>query len=196
MMQRRIRKFTAEAFRMGVSDEACSEYFQNRIVFPVLDDTGRVMGFRGKSFTDPASPCLPWPKGAGLTDYPLGLVPENIKRIRTFRFVVIVEGEFDMLSAYQAGLPAVAIMTSRLRPFQVQRLAQFTGNAVVWADPDTPGFKGGLESENRLRDFGFATRLFYVPGMDPNDVLVQHGEEAIKSLVVDAIRPDEVELPE
>ena len=119
--------------------------FRGRVIFPLHDHRGNVIGFAGR--------ILPWEKNKDMAKYinspetPVYhksniLYGLNIVKadIRKKGFAVIVEGELDMISSWQAGVKnTVAIKGSALTQEQVKLLGRFTQKIVLALDADVAG---------------------------------------------------------
>lgn len=181
------------------SEERQTTYdaFRNRVIFPICDRQGRVIGFGGRVLDDSA------PKYLNTSETPLfhkshvvyGLDLAH-RVIREREQVVIVEGYMDVIAAHQYGYAnVVACMGTALTTEQLQQLQRFTNNFVLALDADaagqqatirglnqarqalvrvskpvvTPG--GKVQLENRLGANLFITTL--PEGRDPDDVIRQ-----------------------
>jgi DNA primase len=117
--------------------------FRDRLMFPLLDHRGNVTGFDGRILDPNAKEAkyvntpetLIYHKSELL--YPLQLTKEAIKKENT---AVVVEGELDAISSYQAGIQnVVAIRGSVLTEPQARLLKRFAENLVLSLDADVAG---------------------------------------------------------
>ena len=127
----------------GVRDQ-----FNRRLMFPILDSSGRVAGFGGRALGDDGPKYLNTPRtpvfDKGGILYGLSLARESIG---TEGRAVIVEGYMDVIAAHQHGFTnVVASMGTALTEQQVGLLRGATSNYVLALDPDTAGREATLRS--------------------------------------------------
>ena len=129
-------------------DGGMRDFFWGRLMFPIQDRRGRVIGFGGRSLdgSEPkyintaASPVFD--KRANLYGLHLAIQP-----IRDSNTAVVVEGYMDVIAAHQAGFPnVVASMGTALTERQVGMLRAAAGRFVLALDPDVAGQEATLRS--------------------------------------------------
>ena len=129
-------------------DGSVRDFFWGRLMFPIQDRRGRVIGFGGRSLdgSEPkyintaASPVFD--KRANLYGLHLAIQP-----IRDSNTAVVVEGYMDVIAAHQAGFPnVVASMGTALTERQVGMLRAAAGRFVLALDPDVAGQEATLRS--------------------------------------------------
>lgn len=148
--------------------------FRGRLMFPLRNYRGETIAFAGRLLDPEAkeakyinSPETPlYTKGATL--YGLEVTKEAIRREGS---AVVVEGEFDTISSYQAGVAnVVAIKGSALTEPQVELLKRFTERIVLALDQDAAGdaaMRRGIEIADRA---GLDIRVVAIPqGKDPDE---------------------------
>jgi DNA primase len=164
--------------------------FRSRVVFPILDPGGRVVGFSGrliaesdapKYLNSPESPVFK--KGALL--FGLALSKNSIRQAQE---AVVVEGNFDLLSLYDRGLThAVAPLGTSLTPEQALLLKRYASRAVLLYDSDEAGLKAAFRSGDELLARGFAVRVAFLPaGADPDTFVRREGATALRALLRDS----------
>ncbi len=171
--------------RGGVYDR-----FRNRIIFPVWDLRGRVVGFGGRVLDDSLPKYLNSPetpvfqKGKYL--YGLHLAKQAIREEGR---AVIVEGYLDTIAAHQYGARnVVAALGTSLTRDQGRLLMRYSMDILVAFDADPAGIKATIRSLDILQDLGCRVGVVSVPdGQDPDDFLRQEGVEAWRRLVAGAI---------
>ena len=168
------------------SKELVPAHFANRIVFPVWDQSENVLGFKGRTYRagDKHRPkMVVYPTGSKVGAVPYGL-RQAAEYMEEMGFCVIAEGELDVISLMQAGIPAVGAMTSSLSSKQAGLVRQYTGNFLVWADSDKAGFAGATKTAKLLQSTAAEVYVFYCPRRDANAVLQDGGEEELRSTIV------------
>jgi len=169
--------------------------FRDRLMFPIRNAAGRLVGFGGRTLSDDKAKYINtsetprFRKGQLL--YGLDLAKRSLRESRR---AVLVEGFFDVLGATAAGIEeAVASMGTALTREQTRLLARFSDEVVVAYDGDKAGeaaFRRGLGL--LLADGLAVLRPELGEGHDPDSVRLQHGPEALVEMVAGA--PDAVTL--
>lgn len=164
--------------------------FRNRVIFPVFDYRGKVIGFGGrvldsslpKYLNSPETPIFK--KGSNL--YGLNFA---IKNSNGSRVMVIVEGYMDCISLHQCGITnVVASLGTALTTHQAKLLKRYADRIVISYDADAAGVKATLRGLDILKDEGFDVRVLTVPeGKDPDEYIKNHGREAFLKLIDDAL---------
>lgn len=164
--------------------------FRNRIIFPVFDVNGRVIGFGGRVLDDSKPKYLNSPetpifhKGTNL--YGLNLAVKHT----TNRTIIMVEGYMDVISLSQGGVyNVVATLGTALTEAQCRLLKRYVDTVVVSFDADIAGQKATSRSIDMLQNVGFDIKILQIPqGKDPDEYMRAHGKEEFIKLV-DAALP-------
>ncbi len=193
-----------EAAGLVIKGEGGKRYdrFRDRIMFPIHDARGRVVGFGGrvldrgepKYLNSPETPVFS--KGREL----YGLFQAR-DAIRDAGRVVVVEGYMDVVALAQHGVGyAVATLGTSTTPVHVQKLFRLTDNVVFCFDGDNAGRKAAWRAlENALpalADGKNAQFLFLPEGEDPDDFVRQRGKAAFESALAGAVPLTDVLLRE
>jgi len=168
--------------------------FRNRVMFPILDSRGHVIGFGGrvigagepKYLNSPETPLFE--KGREL----YGLYQAR-RAIRDANRVIVVEGYMDVVALAQMGVEnAVATLGTATTPIHVGKLIKLADNVVFCFDGDAAGRKAAwraLEvSLPVLADGKLVSFLFLPPEDDPDTFVRREGREAFAA-AVEAARP-------
>ncbi|HEX3632748.1 MAG TPA: DNA primase [Casimicrobiaceae bacterium] len=163
--------------------------FRDRIMFPIHDGGGRVIGFGGrildkgepKYLNSPETPLFS--KGREL----YGLFQAR-QAIRAAGRVIVVEGYMDVVALAQHGVEyAVATLGTATTPVHVQKLFRLTDTVVFCFDGDAAGRRAAwraLENALALLADGKNARFLFLPdGEDPDDYIRQRGKESFEALV-------------
>jgi len=155
--------------------------FKSRLIFPIFDQMGRVIGFGGRALQAEQVPkYLNSPETAiyskGKVLYGLSHAKKSIKESDK---VVIVEGYFDLISLYQSGIEnVVASSGTALTPDQVGLIKRFTKNIVSCFDTDS----AGIEATRRAYEVAISDdvdmKTLSMPNefKDPADFMLAKGE--------------------
>lgn len=120
------------------------DFFRNRVMFPLYDHRGNIVGFSGRAFEEPFSggkyintrETLAYHKGEMF--FGLNTAKEEIKREDK---AIIVEGELDAMSCFSIGVKnIVAVKGTALTDNQVNLISRFTKNILLCFDKDDAGF--------------------------------------------------------
>ncbi|MFO1306115.1 MAG: DNA primase [Burkholderiales bacterium] len=176
--------------------------FRDRVMFPIHDTRGRVIGFGGrvmgsgepKYLNSPETPVFS--KGREL--YGLFLARNAI---RDAGKVVVVEGYMDVVALAQHGIEyAVATLGTATTPVHAQKLFRLTDSVVFCFDGDAAGRKAAWRAlENTLpemRDGKSAVFLFLPDGEDPDDYVRRRGKAAFEQALTQAVSLSEFLLSE
>jgi len=166
--------------------------FRHRIMFPIHDGSGRVVGFGGRVLDDGEPKYLNSPetplfaKGREL----YGLFQAR-PAIRAAGKVVVVEGYMDVVALAQHGIEyAVATLGTATTPAHAQRLFRMTDSVVFCFDGDDAGRRAAWRAlENALPeliDGKLARFLFLADGEDPDDTVRRRGKAVVESLIESA----------
>jgi DNA primase len=184
-----------ETAGLVVAGDAGKRYdrFRDRIMFPIHDASGRVVGFGGrvvdkgepKYLNSPETPLFS--KGREL----YGLFQAR-QAIRAAGKVVVVEGYMDVVALAQHGVEyAVATLGTATTAAHVQKLFRLTDTVVFCFDGDEAGRRAAWRAlENALAwlaDGKNARFLFLPDGADPDDYIRRRGSAAFEGLVGEAV---------
>lgn len=164
--------------------------FRNRLMFPVNDSRGRVIAFSGRALdnSEPKylnSPDTPiYRKGDSI--FGLSTTKDEIKKEK---FAVLVEGNIDLLSAYQAGVKNVtAPLGTALTLNQCKLLARATDTVVVAFDADLAGDVATEKAAEVLRGQNFRIKVAELAGAkDPDELIQKEGANAFQKAVQNAL---------
>jgi len=160
--------------------------FRNRIMFPVWNIQGKVVGFGGRVLDDSLPKYLNSPEtplfNKGHLLYGINKALESIRRLDQ---VIIVEGYMDVISCHQAGIEnVVASLGTAFTPEQGKLLLRYTRQVVFAYDADTAGVNAAMRGWQVLDDIGCRVRVVSIPeGKDPDDYIRNHGPEQFLLLV-------------
>ncbi|MDQ0150108.1 DNA primase [Eubacterium multiforme] len=160
--------------------------FRNRVMFPVFNIKGDVIGFGGRVLDDSKPKYLNSPetlvfqKGTNL--YGLNFA---IKNKMEERYFVIVEGYMDLISLHQYGITnVVASLGTALTVNQARLLKRYADKVIISYDADVAGQTATLRGLEILKEAGFDVRVLQIPqGKDPDEFVRSNGREAFLKLI-------------
>jgi len=193
-----------DAAGLVINGEGGKRYdrFRDRVMFPIHDSRGRVIGFGGRVMGDGEPKYLNSPEtpvfSKGRELYGLYLARNAI---RDAGRVVVVEGYMDVVALAQHGVEyAVATLGTATTPTHVQKLFRLTDTVVFCFDGDNAGRKAAWRAlENTLpvlADGKNAVFLFLPDGEDPDDYVRKRGRAAFEKAQESAVPLSEFLLAE
>jgi len=167
--------------------------FRGRVIFPLFDHRGNAIGLAGrilpskekrdlaKYINSPETPV--YHKGRVL--YGLNLTRSEIKHKRS---VVVVEGELDMISSWQAGVKnVVAIKGSALTEDQVGLLSRFTKNLILAPDSDLAGDAAARRGITIAQRKGLEVKVARLGNYKDPDEMVRKNAAAYKKALKSSV---------
>jgi len=156
------------------------DLFRNRIIFPIQQYNGEIVGFGGRVLDDGVPKYLNSPETEVYSKrnnlYGLYQARETIRRENE---VLLVEGYLDCIKLYQNGIQkAVASLGTSLTTEQAVLLRRYAEKAVVLYDGDEAGQREAVRAIDILREQDFAVDVITLPGgSDPDEYLDSYGKE-------------------
>ncbi|MFH1878577.1 MAG: DNA primase [Candidatus Omnitrophota bacterium] len=154
--------------------------FRNRIIFPIFNERGHIIGFGGrvldkslpKYINSPETPAY----SKSDTLYALNFAKTAI---REKKYAVIVEGYMDVVMAFQHGITNIVAASGTALTFsQVNKLKKYTDTAVIIFDSDAAGETASLRGLDVLIESGMGVKLSTLPdGHDPDSYVRKYGKE-------------------
>ena len=173
-----------KAWLGGKKDGRKYDMFRNRVIFPILNPQGRVLGFGGRIMGDGN------PKYLNTSDTPVfnkrnGLYALNFaKKEHGLKRLILVEGYMDTVALLKYGIPgAVATLGTALTEEQARLMKRYVQEVWVSYDGDSAGQKAALRALDILDGAGLNARVIAYPGkMDPDEFLKAKGKDAWNDL--------------
>ena len=164
--------------------------FQDRIMFPLSDDTGRVIAFSGRLWRDPTEGAKPQGKyknsrGTLLFNksYELYHLDKAKQVAKKKHELYLMEGFMDVIAAYRAGIEnAVASMGTALTQEHVAHLSKFTKKVILAYDGDKAGRLATAKALEVLEKQD--VEVVQIPDqMDPDEYLNKNSPQALADLL-------------
>ena len=163
--------------------------FRGRVMIPIEDVDGHVIAFGGRVMGTDEPKYMNSPESVvytkGKTLYGLARTREAI---REKGFALLVEGYFDLIALWNAGIPNVAaILGTALTRAQVDLIRRYTARVAAVFDPDEAGRKALARSLELFLAGNIHARAVILPdGQDPDDFIRIHGREKMDEVVAKA----------
>src|SRR5699024_2377775 len=161
--------------------------FWNRVIFPIMDVTNRVIGFGGQGMGDGKHKYLNAPE-TKIFDKSRNLYGLNAARSSRRKNLIICEGYMDVISMHQAGFTnAVASLGTALTSLQASLLKRYTDEVLIIYDSDEAGVRAALRAIPLLKGVGLNTRVVNLrPYKDPDEFIKAEGAEAFEQRLAEA----------
>jgi DNA primase len=137
---------------------ATSGHFANRIIVPIRDEDGRLVGLSGRLATDNKFELRRKHKYLHTANFSSGAVLYGLNHAKTFierdGIMVLSEGFFDVMSSFQKGICNIcATMGATILPEQINLVIKHTSTVYLAYDGDIAGRKGAWKIYKRLKDY-------------------------------------------
>ena len=176
--------------RIGLSSDD-HDIYNDRIMFPLYDVFGQVVGFSGRIYKDVdqnkylnTKETDIFKKGEMLYHYHIAREECRLKKS-----VIVMEGFMDVIRASIVGVKnTVALMGTALTNNQFNLIKRLSNNIILCLDGDDPGVKAMLSIGDHLLDQGVEVRVVVLPDNDdPDSFILKNGKERFLGLIENAI---------
>lgn len=176
--------------RIGLSSDD-HDIYNDRIMFPLYDVFGQVVGFSGRIYKDVdqnkylnTKETDIFKKGEMLYHYHIAREECRLKKS-----VIVMEGFMDVIRASIVGVKnTVALMGTALTNNQFNLIKRLSNNIILCLDGDDPGVKAMLSIGEHLLDQGVEVRVVVLPDNDdPDSFILKNGKERFLGLIENAI---------
>jgi DNA primase len=201
------RKFSdSEIEQAGLikrNEKSFYDRFRGRIMFPIRDSAGRVVGFTGRILPEADPPAPGGRAGDGQAKYlnsPETAVFNKSRilygfdmaklAIKKFDYSVIVEGQMDIIMCHQAGFQnVVATSGTALTPEHLTLLRRISNRVIMAFDADRAGFAAATKAWQLALSLGMEVKIAeFKDGKDPADVILsENGKEKFKEALKDSM---------
>ena len=170
------------------SDGRCYDRFRERVMFPIHNISGRIVGFGGRTMRTDKSV-------AKYQNSPESLIYNKSRELYGLFFAkraigqhdmaIMVEGYTDVISMHQAGVEnVVASSGTSLTIEQIRLIRRFTNNLTIIYDSDPAGIKASLRGIDLVLAEGMNVRVVLLPeGDDPDSFARSHSAQQVESYI-------------
>ena len=169
------------------SGKGVHDVFRNRLMFPVIDIRGNVIGFSGRILDDGE------PKYLNTRDTPVfsksrNLFGLNLAKKSKNGYILLAEGNIDVVSLHQAGFDsAVASLGTSLTPEQARLISRYAQEVVIAYDNDGAGQKAAQRAIGILEPLDLKVKVLQMTGAkDPDEFIQVRGPDAFRNLIEDS----------
>ncbi len=209
-----IKAMTAQGFAKGELLEAglvvagknggIYDKFRNRLMLPVIDATGEILGFTSRVMDNSTPKYLNTPETAIFKKRSI-LYGIQWAKLTKRSFFLLVEGNLDVITLHQAGIDnAVATMGTALTADHARLIGKYTKELVLCYDNDAAGVEATQRAMTVLKDTGFRVRVLQLPRrktpegelvkQDPDDFIKFQGAAAFERLLAGSADQSEYRL--
>ncbi len=175
--------FDAGLVRKGKSG-GFYDTFRSRLMFPVIDVRGNVIGFSGRILGDGEPKYMNSPETL-VFNKSRNLFALNLAKKSKSGYIILSEGNIDVVSLHQAGFDsAVASLGTSLTPEQARLISRYTGEVIIAYDNDGAGIKAAQRAIGILEKLDLKVRVLRLSGAkDPDEFIKLKGPEAFRNLL-------------
>ncbi|MBN2503753.1 MAG: DNA primase [Bacilli bacterium] len=159
------------------------DLFRDRIVFPIKDESGHVVGFSSRLYEDKENE--PKYVNSPFTEiFTKGEIMYNLDRAQSFirrdKRVVLYEGFMDVIASVKSGVKAaICSMGTQLTQNQARLIKRYTDKVLLCYDGDNAGFEAMAKAIKLLMAEAIEVEIILLPeGMDPDDFVRKKGQKA------------------
>ncbi|MCR5729000.1 MAG: DNA primase [Ruminococcus sp.] len=160
------------------------DMFRNRVMFPIIDTRGNVLGFGGRVMDDSK------PKYLNTADTPVfykgsNLFSMNFAKISNTKRLILCEGYMDVIAVNQAGFEnVVATLGTAITPDQARLISHYAEEVIIAYDSDGAGQKATRKAINHFADVGLRTKIIHMEGAkDPDEYIKKFGANRFRMLL-------------
>ncbi|WP_395877536.1 DNA primase [Ehrlichia muris] len=177
----------------GLLNSQDQDYFYNRIIFPICNSTGNVIGFGGRSIVDIQAPKYLNSKGNVFFQKRENLYASHlaVREAKKQGKIIVVEGYMDVLMLHQIGVSnVVGLLGTSMTPEHLVYLWEITSEIIVWMDGDIAGKIASIKSAflalSLVRPGCIIKFIDVFTGKDPYDICVNGGIDSVITLLDNA----------
>lgn len=176
--------------------------FRNRVMFPIIDLRGNIIGFGGRIMGAAETPGgFKLPKYLNTAETLVFNKGKNLFSLQLAKkssptSIILVEGYMDVISVYQAGiLNVVATLGTALTENQAKLLMKYCNEILICYDSDEAGQKATIRAIEIINSVGGRSKVVKLKGAkDPDEYIKSHGAAAFSKAVSDAVASTEFRI--
>ena len=165
-------------------DGGVYDTFRNRLMFPVIDVRGSVIGFSGRILDDGEPKYMNSPETL-VYSKSHNLFALNLAKKSKLGYIILSEGNIDVVSLHQAGFDcAVASLGTSLTAEQARLISRYVNEVVIAYDGDEAGQKASQRAIGILQQLDLKVRVLRMTGAkDPDEFIKAYGPAAFENLL-------------
>ena len=161
--------------------------FRNRVIYPIIDVRGNVIGFGGRVLDDSVPKYLNTSKTL-VFDKGKNLFSLNFAKNTNTSTMILAEGYMDVIAIHQAGFEnAIATLGTAITADQARRISQYVKEVIIAYDSDNAGQQATQKAINHFNDVGLTTKILHMEGAkDPDEYIKKFGADRFRLLLENA----------
>ena len=184
-----------DADLVGEKNGHVYDRFRNRLMFPIIDVRGNVIGFGGRVLDDSTPKYLNTSETI-IFNKRKNLFGLNFAKKSKLGYMILVEGNVDVVTLHQYGFDnAVASLGTSLTEEHATLLSRYTEQVVLTYDADEAGQRAAKRAIPMLEKVGIQVKVLRMrDAKDPDEFLHKHGAEAFRALLEESSNRVEYQL--
>ncbi len=160
------------------------DMFRKRVMFPIVDMRGNVIGFGGRVLDDSKPKYLNTSKTL-VFDKGSNLFAMNFAKDSDSKHIILCEGYMDVIAVNQAGFDnAVATLGTAITPDQARLLSRYAEEVIIAYDSDGAGQAATRKAISHFSDVGLRTRILHMDSAkDPDEYIKKFGVQRFRMLI-------------
>ncbi|MBR2284809.1 MAG: DNA primase [Ruminococcus sp.] len=160
------------------------DMFRKRVMFPIVDLRGNVIGFGGRVLDD-SKPKYLNTAATPVFDKGANLFSMNFAKDSDSTRLILCEGYMDVIAVNQAGFSnAVATLGTAITPDQARLISHYAKEVIIAYDSDGAGQKATQKALNHFSDVGLQTRILHMENAkDPDEYIRKFGADRFRLLL-------------
>ncbi|MFR6599064.1 MAG: DNA primase [Finegoldia magna] len=163
--------------------------FRNRLMFPIIDIRGNVIGFGGRALADSRAKYMNSPQSLAYDKSKNVYGVSNLKNSTKVGKIILVEGYMDVISLTNYGFDyAIASLGTSLTHDQAKLIKRYCKNIYICYDGDSAGQNATSRAIEIFKEQDISPNTIVIPdNMDPDDYIKQYGNESFNRLIDNAM---------
>lgn len=163
--------------------------FRNRLMFPIIDIRGNVIGFGGRALADSRAKYMNSPQSLAYDKSKNVYGVSNLKNSTKVGKIILVEGYMDVISLTNYGFDyAIASLGTSLTHDQAKLIKRYCKNIYICYDGDSAGQNATSRAIEIFKEQDISPNIIVIPdNMDPDDYIKQFGNESFDRLIENAV---------
>ncbi|MGN5980707.1 DNA primase [Finegoldia magna] len=163
--------------------------FRNRLMFPIIDIRGNVIGFGGRALADSRAKYMNSPQSLAYDKSKNVYGVSNLKNSTKVGKIILVEGYMDVISLTNYGFDyAIASLGTSLTHDQAKLIKRYCKNIYICYDGDSAGQNATSRAIEIFKEQDISPNIIVIPdNMDPDDYIKQFGNKSFDRLIDNAV---------
>ena len=163
--------------------------FRNRLMFPIIDIRGNVIGFGGRALAEARAKYMNSPQSLAYDKSKNVYGVSNLKNSTKVGKIILVEGYMDVISLTNYGFDyAIASLGTSLTHDQAKLIKRYCKNIYICYDGDSAGQNATSRAIEIFKEQDISPNIIVIPdNMDPDDYIKQYGNESFNRLIDNAM---------